>query len=89
MILNSQRISECYARLSHLNLEQFFESRMKVTNAPRLYFDSTPINSQSENIELVKWGKNKDGVVLPQINLAILLNSETELPVWFEEFPGT
>ncbi|MDR2267739.1 MAG: transposase [Christensenellaceae bacterium] len=88
MSLNSQRISELYERLSHLDLEPFFELRMKEINEARLYFDSTSLNSHSENIELDKCGKSEDEVSLPQINLAILLNSETELPVWFEEFPG-
>ena len=42
-------------------------------------YDSTSISSYSETIKQFKYGKNKDGESLPQINLAILFGEESGL----------
>ncbi|MDR2266029.1 MAG: hypothetical protein LBE09_00385, partial [Christensenellaceae bacterium] len=75
--LNSQRISELFVRLSRVDLSAFFTERFKRSKSMRLFLDSTSISTYSNGIVLAEWGKNKDEVSLPQINLAMILDSET------------
>ena len=40
-------------------------------------YDSTSISSYSESLKQVKYGKNKDGEKLPQINLALIFGENS------------
>ena len=53
-----------------------------------LFYDCTSISSYSERIKQVKYGKNKDGDSLAQINLALLMGQSTGLPVYYRKMPG-
>ena len=51
-------------------------------------YDSTSISSYSETMKQVKYGKNKDGEKLPQINLALLFGEESGLPFYYRKIAG-
>ena len=51
-------------------------------------YDSTSISSYSEELKQVKYGKNKDGDSLPQINLALLFGEKSGLPFYYRELAG-
>jgi transposase len=51
-------------------------------------YDSTSISSYSETIKQVKYGKNKDGEKLPQINLALIFGEESGLPFYYRKLAG-
>lgn len=51
-------------------------------------FDTTFISSYSTLIEQVKYGKNKEGDSLPQIELALLYGKESMLPVYYRKLAG-
>ena len=53
-----------------------------------LAFDTTSISSYSTLIKQAKYGKNKDGDPLPQINLALLYGEESMLPVYYRKLAG-
>ena len=53
-----------------------------------LFFDSTSISSYSEQLKQAKFGKNRDGDSLQQINLALLLGQESGLPAYYRKLPG-
>ena len=53
-----------------------------------LAFDTTSISSYSTLIKQAKYGKNKEGDNLPQINLALLYGEESMLPVYYRKLPG-
>jgi len=53
-----------------------------------LFYDSTSISSYSEQLKQVKYGKNKEGNGLAQINLALLLGQSSRLPVYYRKLPG-
>ncbi len=53
-----------------------------------LAYDTTSISSYSELLKQVKYGRNKDGERLPQINLAMVFGEKTGLPVYFRKLPG-
>lgn len=53
-----------------------------------LAFDTTSISSYSTLIKQAKYGKNKEGASLPQINLALLYGEKSMLPVYCRKLAG-
>ncbi|MDY6353075.1 MAG: transposase, partial [Lachnospiraceae bacterium] len=51
-------------------------------------YDSTSISGYSEELKQVKYGKNKDGDSLPQINLALLFGEKSGLPFYYRKLAG-
>ena len=85
----SQRSSELLPMLTESRKMDFFRKQSKRrTETEYLFFDSTSISSYSEQLKQVKYGKNKDGDKLAQINLALLLGQSTGLPVYYRKLSG-
>jgi transposase len=53
-----------------------------------LAYDTTGVSSWSEYIKAVRWGKNKDGDKLPQVNMALVFGEDSALPVYYRVLPG-
>jgi len=51
-------------------------------------FDTTSISSYSESLTQTRYGKNKDGDSLPQLNLALLFGEESALPFYYKKLAG-
>ncbi|MCD6237835.1 MAG: IS1634 family transposase [Thermotogae bacterium] len=87
--ISSQRGSELLTTISEAEKMKFFtlqaERRLETEF---LAFDTTSISSYSQLIKQAKYGKNKDGDHLPQINFALLLGEESGLPVYYRKLPG-
>ena len=86
--LSSQRWSEVFASISQHDIEAFFRARVKRASGDYWFFDTTSISSYSQLLERVRWGRNKDGVGLAQINLALVKDATTKLPLAFKDLPG-
>jgi transposase len=87
--LPSQRISELLASVSEESKMKFFKLQGKRRSEREyLAYDTTSISSYSELISHVKYGKNKDGDRLPQVNLALIFGEESMLPVYYRKLPG-
>ncbi len=87
--LTSQRISELLSRITIDHKQTFLKGWMeKVLKKDCLFYDIMSISSYSELNEYVKYGRNKDGEPLPQINLGMLFAQESGLPVYFQKTPG-
>ena len=86
--LSSQRWSEVFASISQPDVEAFFRARVKRASGQYWFFDTTSISSYSKLLEKVRWGHNKDGVKLAQINLALVKDGLTGLPLAFKDLPG-
>jgi len=85
----SQRSSEMLMRISEAEKMTFFRHQAKRRlETEFLAFDTTSISSYSQLIKQVKYGKNKEGDSLPQMNLALLLGEETGLPAYYRKLPG-
>lgn len=54
----------------------------------RLSLDITSVSSYSKKITEVTDGFNRDQEDLAQINVLMMVDQESMLPVWFEELPG-
>jgi len=85
----SQRSSELLPLLTEAAKMDFFRKQSKRRmETEYLFYDSTSISSYSEQMKQVKYGKNKDGDSLAQINLALLLGQSSGLPAYFRKLPG-
>ena len=85
----SQRISELFASISEEAKLEFFKKQSKRRSEKEyLAYDTTSISSYSELIAHVKYGKNKDGERLPQVNLALIFGQQSMLPVYYRKLPG-
>lgn len=87
--ITSQRISELFGSINEEAKMKFFNLQSKRRcEKEYLAYDTTSISSYSELISHVKYGKNKDGDQLPQVNLALIFGQESMLPVYYRKLPG-
>ena len=85
----SQRSSELLPMLTEAAKMDFFKKQSKRRmETEYLFYDSTSISSYSEQLKQVKYGKNKDGDSLAQINLALLLGQSSGLPAYYRKLAG-
>lgn len=84
-----QRISELFSSISEDAKMKFFENQSaRRIEKEHLVYDTTSISSYSEMISQVRYGRNKDGDPLPQINLALVFGQDSMLPVYYRKLPG-
>ena len=84
-----QRISELFASVSENAKMRFFALQSKRRlEREYLAYDTTSISSYSELIRQVRYGYNKDGESLPQVNLALVFGENSMLPVYYRKLPG-
>jgi len=87
--ITSQRISELVLQIPEQAKMEFFRLRAaRIEDGEYLAYDSTSVSSYSEAIKAVRYGKNKDGDDLPQINIGILIGERSCLPVYYRILPG-
>jgi len=88
--LTSQRISEILRTLSNDRQQTFFAKwGKKVMENDYLCYDITSVSSYGELNEYVKYGYNRDGEKLRQINLALLSGQKSQLPICYNRLPGS
>ena len=85
----SQRSTELFQSITEEAKMQFFRLQGK-RRAEKEYwaYDSTSISSYSDVLKQVRYGKNKDGEKLPQINLALIFGEESGLPFYYRKLAG-
>ena len=85
----SQRSTEIFQSITEESKMHFFRLQGK-RRAEKEYwaYDSTSVSSYSEVMKQVKYGKNKDGEHLPQINLALLFGEDSGLPFYYRKLAG-
>ncbi len=87
--ITSQRSSELFASVSESAKYKFFNLQLKRrSDNEYLAYDTTSISSYSKTLSAVKYGKNKDNDLLPQINLALVFGEESNLPFYYRKMPG-
>ena len=85
----SQRVSEILNDMTDTVRERFFSLWMKKLAEKECFcYDITSISSYSEGNAYVRWGYNRDGENLPQVNLAMLYGERSGLPAYFRRLPG-
>ena len=88
--LSSQRISELLTRITP-SMQQDFFGKWIASNKQDEYYamDITSVSSYSEFIEFVRWGYNRDGDDLPQINLLMITGENSHMPLYYRIIPGS
>lgn len=85
----SQSSSELFGLITEETKMAYFKYQAKRHGMNEyLAFDTTSISSYSTLIKQAKYGKNKEGDSLPQINLALLYGEESMLPVYYRKLAG-
>jgi transposase len=87
--LPSQRISELLNNFSEHSKFDFCrkQAKRRLENEC-LAYDLSSISSYSKLIKKAKYGHNKDGDKLPQINIGLIVGEDSLLPVYYRILPG-
>lgn len=87
--ISSQRSSELFQSITEEAKMKFFrlQGKRRIENEYWAY-DSTSISGHSETLKQIKYGKNKDGDDLPQLNLALIFGEKSGLPFYYRKFAG-
>ena len=87
--LASQRISELLLRITEDDRQRFLSLWLdKITEHDYLCYDITSVSSYAHGNEYVKYGYNRDGKSLPQINLAMMFGQKSRLPAYYRRMQG-
>ena len=85
----SQRSSELFSAVNESHRQQFFTLlKKRKTDGEYWAYDTTSISSYSQQLKQVKYGKNKEHDRLPQINLALVFGSTSQLPYYYRQLAG-
>lgn len=92
------QISKLFKSITPEKIDKFLErlnyytSQEEQDNAGRVntYYalDSTSISTYAKNLSKADWGHNKDGDPLKQINVLMLVNQETGIPLYYRAYNG-
>lgn len=87
--ISSQRISDIMRDVSEDGKMAFFRMQAgRRQDKEYLAYDTTSVSSWSDYIKAVRYGKNKDGDKLPQVNMALVFGEDSTLPVYYRVLPG-
>ena len=90
MSLTSQRISEILSSIGTDGKQTFLAKWMeKILEDDYICYDITSVSSYSEVNEYIKYGYNRDGEKLPQLNLGMLFGQKSVLPIYYHRAPGS
>jgi transposase len=87
--ISSQESSELFSGITECQRMHFFRLQGKRRLEKEYWaFDTTSVSSYSESLRQVRYGRNKDGDPLPQINLALLFGETSYLPFYYRKLAG-
>jgi len=89
--LSSQSLSNLLSSIGNSAIHLGFSNRLihQVSTSSTLFYDITSISSYSETINLLEYGYNRDGLDLPQLNLALIVDKQLGIPVMYDIYPGS
>jgi transposase len=86
----SQRISDVLQDIDEDARQSFFKTWMASLAEKECFcYDITSVSSYSRQNEYVRYGHNRDGEPLPQVNLAMLFGQESGLPAYYRRTQGS
>ena len=88
--IDNRRVSDLLLTITEEKQLGFFKKwAKKRLEEEYLAYDITSVSSYSELNGMVRYGYNRDGERLPQVNLAMLFGEKTRLPVYYKSLPGS
>lgn len=89
-IITSQRVSELLKDITMAKQLAFFKEWIKIrTESEYFALDITSVSSYSSQNQYVRYGYNRDGENLPQINMCLLLGEKSGIPIYYESLNGS
>lgn len=88
----SQKISSLLASIGESENKpfDFFKAWIKKQkDLDGAWLDITSVSTYSNNLDFAEWGYNRDKESLPQINLGYLLGYPSQLPLFYQAYPGS
>ena len=90
---SSQSVSRFLEKLGEdeLRVRRFFQRwYLRLGGSKKgLFYDITSLSSSSHLIEMLEYGYNRDNETLPQVNVGMVVVSDSGLPVTYKVFPGS
>ena len=88
-ILSPDEVTRFMQSLTEANRMELFRMRKKrLHDNEFLAVDSTSRSSYGESLSAVRWGKNKEGDKLPQVNDLVVYGLQSHMPVYYRQLPG-
>jgi len=89
--LSSQSLSRILSRIGEgtTNLDFFRALVQRTSTDHTLIYDITSLSSYSQNINLLEYGYNRDGLDLPQVNLSLIVDKDLGIPLMYDIYPGS
>lgn len=91
-IFSDSKVSRLLGSITKDNTIGFLDSwNARRDRRQRLYisYDSTNKNCQAGDVDIVEFGKAKDDKGLPVFNLALAFDKTNQVPLFYEEYPGS
>jgi transposase len=89
--LSSLSLSRILSRIGEgtTNLDFSRALIQRTSTAHTLIYDITSLSSYSQNIDLLEYGYNRDGLDLPQVNLSLIVDKDLGIPLMYDVYPGS
>ena len=91
-IYSDSKISEFLSSVDYNQIQGFLDDwNHDRDHGERIYisYDSTNKNCQAGNIDMVEFGHPKVDRGLPVVNIAMAYDTNNEIPLFYEEYPGS
>ena len=89
--LSSQRLSRLLSKIGESSIPDYLSKRLieDLGSKRSLLYDITSLSSYSKKIGLLEYGYNRDGDNLPQVNLSLVVDRESGIPIMYDLYPGS
>lgn len=90
-VFSDSTISNLMQELKVKDIDVFIQAWVKshIQNTVYIAYDSTNMNCEAGDIELVEYGHAKDREDLPQVNLSLAYDQTNQVPLFYELYPGS
>jgi len=87
--ITSQRSSELFMAISEDAIHHFFRLQRKRRKGQEyIVYDTTSFSCYSKVLKQARYGYNKEGDSLPQLNMALVFGEESNLPFYYRKLAG-
>ncbi|CAJ36736.1 transposase (IS4) [Methanocella arvoryzae MRE50] len=86
----SQRLSEFLERIGESDVPMgLFKGMIQRFSTGALIYDLTSLSSYSKLINMLEYGYNRDGLSTAQVNLSIVTDKDSGIPLMYDVYPGS